>query len=152
NYTGLFETIRRFKPPTAAEVDAVPADFMEVAKLPGLVDAMVAIDEQWDILKAVRKAGYQAPKNHPDAQPAGTAVILTEHFRESQRLDDSVQRGPEFLAKLQFAEKVTREAEAALREFATAPTAENKAGLDRRFDALAQTCSGCHKFYRDRKP
>ena len=149
NYTGLFMTVQQFRPPSADTLAKLPASFPEIAKVTGLVDAMVAIDEQWDHLKAVRKAEYQAPKDHPDIQPANEAVILWEHFREAQRLPESIGRGTNFIERLKAAELNTKAVENLLRQYAAKPATELRVQLDRNLDAVNQSCASCHKQNRD---
>ncbi len=146
NYTGLYRTVRDFHPPAPEQLRAQPGVFPEQAEISGLIDLMVAIDERWDLLKAVRKAGYKTPPRHPDLQPAHEALILREHYREAQRLDEAARRGSDFLQRLRAAENASAELEDLLR---TEPAAKSPALLDARFDAVAQACSACHKKYRD---
>jgi hypothetical protein len=110
---------------------------------------MVAIDVRWDQLKAVRKAGYQKSKEHPDIEPAHEVVILWEHYREAQRLPGATQHGTRFIELLRAAEDEAKEAETLLRAFAAAPTPGTRGKLDKTFDSMAKTCSSCHKTYRD---
>lgn len=149
NYTGLYDVVRTFKKPTAQQLSQLPMDFPETAKVSGLTDAMVGVDERWESLKAVRAAGYQAPKNHPDIKPANEAVILWEHYREAQRLPDSAQHGAEFIDRLQTAELEVKGAEGLLRKFASDPQPETRAQLDKAFDAMGKACASCHKTFRD---
>jgi hypothetical protein len=149
NYTGLYQVVRDFHMPTTEQLDRLPAEFPETAKVSGLVDAMVGIDERWEHLKAVRASGYQAPNDHPDIQPANEAVILWEHYREAQRLADAAHHGTAFIERLKSAETEAREAERLLRAFAATPAAGIRDQLDRSFDAMAKTCASCHKAYRD---
>lgn len=149
NYSGLYQVVREFRRPTSKQLDEMPAEFPELAKVSGLVDAMVDIDGRWDHLKAVRAAGYQAPRNHPDLQPANEAVILWEHYREAQRLPDATQRGTDFVERLRAAETEAREAEGLLREFASTGAAGVRERLDKTFDSMGRTCASCHKTHRD---
>ena len=149
NYAGLYEVVRQFKKPEALQLKALPAEFPEVAKVSGLVDAMVAIDDTWEHLKAIRAAGYQTPKNHPDMKASNEAVILWEHYREAQRLSDAAHHGADFVARLRSAESEVKEAGKLLRELDKSPKPELHAQLDASFDAIGKTCSSCHKQYRD---
>lgn len=149
NYQGLYLTVEQFRPPSAATLAALPSTFPEVAQVAGLVDAMVAIDEQWDHLKAIRKAEYGVPPAHPDVQPANEAVILGEHFREAQRLPEAAKRGADFVDRLKAAEAAAKEVETLLRQYAGKPTPEVRTQLDRSLDAANQSCATCHKRYRD---
>jgi len=62
NYAGLYQVVRQFQKPTAAQLRSISSDFPETAKVSGLVDAMVDIDNRWDYLKAIRAAAYQTLK------------------------------------------------------------------------------------------
>ena len=149
NYVGLYQTVRTFRPPTAGQLQALPAEFPETIQVSGLVELMVAVDERWEHLKAVRKAGYRVPKEYPDIVPAHEAVILWEHYREAQRLPESVRLGEKFVALLKTAEGEAKETEQLLRQFAADPKPEIRVRLDKYFAALGQSCSSCHKSYRD---
>lgn len=148
NYPGLYDVVRHFKKPCADTVHALPSDFPAVAKVSGLVDAMVAIDEHWENLKAIRAAGYATPKNHPDLKPANEAVILWEHYREAQRLPE-IANGKDLIARFKSAEDEAKNSERLLRDYAAGPKPDIRAQLDRSFDAMGKTCASCHKAFRD---
>ena len=149
NYPGLYEVVRQFRKPTAAQLAALFPRLPETAKVSGLVDAMVGLDKSWNHLKAIRDAAYQTPKEHPDINPASEAVILWEHYREAQRIPNAGQHGADFVKRLLTAEQEAREAEQLLRSFATDPKTETRLHLDRSFDAMGTSCTSCHKAYRD---
>lgn len=149
NYIGLYETVRTFQVPTAENLRAVPSAFLESAKVSGLVEAMVDIDERWDHLKAVRAAGYQAPKQHPDINPANEALMLWERYREAQGLPESARHGTDFIERLKTAEIEARKVEQWLRLFTTEPKREIREHLDKTFDGMGHICASCHKAYRD---
>lgn len=149
NYSGLFEAVRTFKTWSPAELECVAAEFPETAQVPGLVEAMVGIDERWEHLKAVQRAGYTTPPAHPDLQPANETLILREHYREAQRSPDSLTRGDAFLGQLKKAEASAEHAESLLRKFAARGSPEIRQDLDKAFDALARDCAACHRTYRD---
>ena len=121
NYSGLYETVRKFKKPTREQVKAFRAELAEVAQVSGLVDSMVQIDYTWENLKAIRAAKYQAPKDHPDLQPSNEAVILWEHYREAQRLLEAKHHGADLIQRLKSAEYAAKAAEQLLRDFALMP-------------------------------
>jgi hypothetical protein len=149
NYTGLYDVVRKFHKPSPGELRALSPNFPETAKVSGLVDAMVGIDNRWDNLKAVRAAGYKAPKEHPDLQPANEAVILWEHYREAQRLPDTIRHGASLVEHFAMAETEVKEAERLLRLWAAEAKPDTRAQLDKAFEAMAKTCAACHKANRD---
>ena len=149
NYSKLYETVRTFKKPSAEKLKALHSEFPEVAKVSGLVDSMVGIDNTWEHLKAIRTAQYQAPTVHPDMQPSNEAVILWEHYREAQRLPEAKKHGADFIERLKSAEDDAKTTEQLLREFAAKPSADVRARLDASFDAIGKSCASCHKAYRN---
>ena len=149
NYPGLYDAVKTFKKPSAASLQAASCDFPETAKVSGLVEAMVGIDERWENLRAVRAAGYLSPKHHPDIKPANEAVILWEHYREGQRLSDAAGHGANFVARLETAEAEVREAERLLRLYAIDAKPDIRAQLDKSFDAMGKACASCHKAFRN---
>ena len=149
NYAGLYDVVKNFKKTSVARLKAASSDFPETAKVSGLVDAMVGIDDRWENLKAVRAAGYLAPKDHPDLKPANEAVILWEHYREAQRLPDAAHQGTDFVARLRTAEDEVKAAERLLRLYANDAKPELRTKLDKSFDAMGKTCASCHKAFRD---
>lgn len=152
NYQGLYAVVRNFQKPSAADLQSLPTELPEVSKISGLTDAMVEIDARFDNLKAIRGAGYAAPKNNPDLDPSAEAVVLWEHFREAQRLPESAAKGPKFSAQLAAAETEAKKIETLLNDFSKAPPetrASARGRLDKAIDAIASRCSACHREYRD---
>ncbi len=130
-YAGLFRDVRAYRPPTAAELEKVPAQLPEIAKTPALVDTMVSIDDQFDALKAALKA--PAPGQRP---PPELATLLREQFRELQRDPALEKEGPDFHQKLQAAEQA-------------AETLRLKNGDPSAVKAMSESCTACHKAHRN---
>lgn len=150
NYAGLYEAVRTFAPPSERELGDTPSDFVEVAEVGGLVEAMVRVDAQWEKLKAARAAGYGTPADHPDIKPANEAAILRELYREARRLREVEEAGDALREKLKAAEEGAKEAERLLGVLAARPTPDLRAELDRVFDGVGRACSSCHKEHRDK--
>lgn len=150
NYAGLYQTVREFRPPTTDDLKRASTKFPETAQVSGLVDLMVGIDQRWEHLKSVRAAGYKAPPDHPDLNPANESVILWEAYREAQRLPEAKHLGHDFLARLESAEKEVRSAETLLRSYTVKPDADLRAKLDAAFSNIGNACSTCHRHYRDK--
>jgi hypothetical protein len=149
NYVGLFKTVETFRPPSKEALAAAPSHFPEVAKTEALIDTMVSVDEQWDKLKAVRKAGYRIPANSPDLRPTAEATLLREHFREAQRLLEARARGADFLDHLKGAEGEVQKLELMLGEAGEQPGEEMRVRLDHEFSEMNQRCAACHKLFRN---
>lgn len=145
NYAGLYETVRRWEPPPAAELARVPADFPEVARTSDLIQAMVAVDRAWDHLKAVAAAGYRTPPDQPDLVPAREAARLAERLAEARRFPEIIAAGEELFGHFDRAE---REARALADLFQAKPP--DREALARQFKVVGQTCTDCHQAFRDR--
>jgi protein tyrosine phosphatase (PTP) superfamily phosphohydrolase (DUF442 family) len=140
HYTGLYATVEALAPPEPGELDGVAADFPEVARVNDLARLMVALDERWDHLKAVRAAGWKAPPDHADLDPPHEALQLREHYRELARLPEVESRPDDFRRLLGEAEGAAGELEQALRAGQAAEPA---------FGRSAALCTQCHVQFRD---
>lgn len=141
-YAGLWEDVRAFKKPTAAEVDAADNSFPRAAPIPAIAQSMVTVDEKWDALKAVKAAGWKAPADHPDLDPAHEALLLKEQFREIKRTPQAQQFPTDFMKHLDDAETAATALEAALR-------GEDVAAKETAFTTVGANCGSCHKLYRN---
>jgi len=137
-YAGLYRAVREFQPPSAAALTRV-GELPEVAKTPALVDAMVALDECFDLLKAAQKSGWKAT-------PADAATLLWEQLRELARTDDTARRPADYRTHLADSE---RAAELLRRHLRATPP--DPAALDAAFKTAAQSCATCHKAFRNAK-
>ena len=70
NYQGLYQSAKSARKLDDAILDAVESDFPEIANLPPLAEAMVNLEHTQDRLKGIAAAGWNAPPNHPDIDPA----------------------------------------------------------------------------------
>lgn len=143
-YSGLYATVREFNPPSEADLAAVEAPMPEAAPTPPLREAMIAVDNHWDALKAVRKAKWAPTAEHADIDPAHEATILAEAFRELGRQPEIAAKPDDFKAWL----KASEDAAWALSKALTKGAVDTKAA-DAQFTALADDCTACHKAYRD---
>ena len=149
DYAGLFASVDAFEPPTEAELDTVPEKSLtERARVPDLVEAMVAVDIRWESLKAIANEGFKVPRDHPDLDPMHEALMLAEQYRELQRLDEAKGRGEPFLALLKGAETHAQGLREALRPDPDRTLSQRKTA----FDLASNDCKTCHKQYRDHLP
>jgi protein tyrosine phosphatase (PTP) superfamily phosphohydrolase (DUF442 family) len=115
HYTGPYAAARQFRRPSREELDRVPADFPQVARVPAFAQVMVQVDQRWDRLKQVRAAGWKAPPDHPDLDPPHEALQLKEQYRDAVRLSRVQERAEESRRGLADAEEGAKELERALR-------------------------------------
>ncbi|MDB5352069.1 MAG: hypothetical protein JWN86_3316 [Planctomycetota bacterium] len=149
DYRGLYASAREFSRPSADEMKQAGKELPERAKVPDLVGTMVQVDERWDRLKAVQKAGFTAPADQPDIDPTHEALQLAEQFREASRLAEVRAKGEDFSRKLGAVERQAADLQEALRGYAKVPSSESRKGLEAAFIAVGRSCSGCHARYRN---
>lgn len=143
DYPGLYRSAREFKLPSVVELAAVK-QLPEVAQTSSLVETMVAIDEHMERLKGAQKTAWRSVPGHPDIQPSHEATLLWEQFREMARFNDSEQRPPDYRAKLADAEKTANEFRTLLQQ-----SSIDRAKTEDAFKKISQSCTTCHKKYRN---
>jgi protein tyrosine phosphatase (PTP) superfamily phosphohydrolase (DUF442 family) len=145
DYPGLYRAVREFRAPTPEEIAPVGA-LPEAVKPPALVDTMVALDEHLDRLKDQQRAGWRSVPENPDALPGHQATLLWEQLRELARTDDTAKRPEDFRKLLAASERATAALRTTLRTYPA-----NGAPLDRALRETTQSCTACHKVYRNEK-
>lgn len=144
DYAGLYRSVREFRVPDAAALAAASVSLPEIARTPTLVDAMVAIDEHFDLLKSAQKRGWKAAPEHPDLASSQLATLLWEHFRELARDPAMQDRDRDFQAQLAESE---RETEAFAHLLRNPPN--DQAMIDGAFRKIGKSCTECHKAHRN---
>jgi protein tyrosine phosphatase (PTP) superfamily phosphohydrolase (DUF442 family) len=146
-YSGLWNSPKELKRPTAKELDDLSADFPEAAPPPGLTAAMVGVNTTFENLRAIRKAEWKTPKDKPDLDPPHEALQLVEHFKELQRLPKVVGKPQGFRDRLADAETCARALEDALRVPKDRPVDPSVA--EEAYKSVDAACMECHRSYRD---
>ncbi len=135
-YAGLYRSVLEFKPVTKEQLAAV-GPLPEVAKTPDIVDAMIEIDERFDLLKAAQI------KKWPSSA-AGDATLLREHFRELARLDDTAKRSDSYRTQLAEGTEAATALDTALRS-------QSPDKADAAFKRIGTNCAACHKEHRNQR-
>jgi len=115
HYSGLYAVSEKLIRPTKEDLDRVPTDFPEVAKVADVAQLMVEIDARWENLKLIRAAGWKTPFNHPDLDPPHEVLQLAEQYREVSRLERTKKGPEEFRRWLADAEEKVNKLEELLR-------------------------------------
>jgi protein tyrosine phosphatase (PTP) superfamily phosphohydrolase (DUF442 family) len=144
DYAGLYRSVRDFKPPTPEALAKLPAKLPEITPPAPVVDAMVAVDEQFDQLKAAQKKAWKEIPGHPDLKPVQVATLLWENFREQGRLPGTEKQPADYKTKLAAAEKAAAELRSLLGE-----TKLDAVRLDAAMQASTKNCAECHKAHRN---
>jgi len=144
-YKGLYACVANETLRAASELDAVNANFPEVANPSGIVEAMVELDERLDHLKECEKSGWTPSREHPDL------VALAELSRFSD-LYRQLEAESEWIAKhdAKFAEMLAASAKRA-EEFEAAldSPVRDLARFSSFMKDMTNDCKACHVAYRD---
>lgn len=145
NYTGLYECTAESSLVDPSVIDAVPADFPEVSQPATFVKAMVELDHVNDHLKAIEKAGWKTPADHPDLVPVAEAGRLVDLFRLIEAAQETKANPAE------FAELIVRDRDRAqmIEDLLAGDEALDPAKLSAQFKAIQASCKECHAKYRD---
>ncbi len=149
-YLGLFAAVAGATPWTAGQLDALDVEFREVAPIAPLAEAMVAIEHLHDRLTSLSTLGWKSPDHDPQHTASHAAVLLAEHFREIERLEDFSTRPAGFQYSVRTSQQASAQLEAILVAWDRGRSTE--AALTGAGDALlriTQDCAGCHRHFRD---
>ncbi len=143
-YKGLYACAAGAAVIEPARIDAVSADFPEVQRPQGFVKGMVEIDEINERLKAIEKAGWTTPADHPDLVPVAEAGRLADLLRFLAAGDRARREGSDFAGHLTADQVVAQKIE----DILAAPRPD-AAQLSEQFQRLNASCKECHAKYRD---
>lgn len=144
NYKGLWKAARDAKPVDPQELRDRKLTYHERQEIDDLGETMVHVDEAWDHMKLIQKAGWKSPADHPDLDPPHIALMLEEMMHEASRLDKPGAHPPDFHQRMS-------DAEAAMKSLGEVLSKQpvDAAGASAAFDSGASSCASCHKAYRD---
>jgi protein tyrosine phosphatase (PTP) superfamily phosphohydrolase (DUF442 family) len=148
NYKGLYQSADSARRIDDSVLDALTANFPEIARLPPLAEAMVELEHTHDHLKRIAAADWKSPANEPDLEPAHEALLLTEHFAEMLRMDSVAQEPADFGKMLAQSERDARELEKRLSRRENAEIVSS-AEINSPFERLSANCTACHRQFRD---
>lgn len=143
-YQGLYACAARATALEAGVIDAVPAEFPSVWRPTDFVSGMVETDEAMEHLKAIEKAGWRTPAEHPDLVPASEAGRVAELLRVMAE-GGRARREPREFARL-LSEASQR---ATVLEESLASGGSDPARLSSQFRLVAASCRDCHARFRD---
>jgi hypothetical protein len=144
NYKGLYACASAATVISVATIDSVPASFPSTWQPSGYVQGMIEIDEVFEHLKEIEKAGWASPPHHPDLVPVAEAGRLADLYRV---LNDTnyVKSKPSELATLMRESNST----AQTLEDMLAAGDKDVAVLSAQFKLVGASCKDCHAKHRD---
>ena len=143
DYKGLWACASETALADKAALDATSNAFPSRFKATGLVQLMVDIDFALDNTKAVEKAAWSAPAEHPDLVPTAEVGRIAHYLRELEDDAEVRAKGAEFLTMLRASRDATEKLEKALLDKA-APDV-----LAADMKKLVGSCKSCHVKFRD---
>lgn len=148
-YRGLFAAARNASRVEVKLLDQLQVEFREVAPLPPMAEAMVALEHTFERLTAIEKAGWKTPPDHPDLDAAHEALLLHEHFTELLRIDRSGHASSAtFSAYLRHSQDAAQQMHEILKAATRDETSVTRLAELR--TVLSHDCKGCHREFRDR--
>lgn len=144
HYKGLYACASNSSVIAPHVINSVPANFPSVSKPSGYVKGMVEIDEIFEHLKAIEKAGWRVPAEHPDLVPVAEAGRLADLYRVLNELEYSKRKPEEFRGMMAESNNRAQKLEDLL------AAGEKDTGiLSAQFKLVAASCKDCHVKYRD---
>lgn len=143
-YQGLYACAANSAVLEPGVIDAAPAEFPSVSRPTDFVGGMVETDEAMEHLKAIEKAGWRTPAEHPDLVPASEAGRVSELLRVMAEGGRARREPPEFARLLSEASQ-----RAAALEESLASGVADPARLSSQFRLVAASCRDCHARFRD---
>jgi len=143
-YKGLYACAADAMVIAPGVIDAVAANFSEVTRPEGFVKVMVEMDEIADHLKAIDKAGWMTPRDHPDLVPVAEAGRLADLIRFLAAGERAAAEGADFTTHLTTTQELVEHLEDLL------AAGDTSAGqLSSQFQQVSASCRACHVKYRD---
>jgi hypothetical protein len=139
NFRGLYESVRNARPVSAVELDRLKVEFRETSPVPPLAEAMVELEHALDRVKSESEKKWQRKEDSRSA-----ALLLLEHYKEMQRLDDVKQRPAKFRELLTDSEEAAMQLQTVLAGDSI-ETSKAEAALK----AINKGCADCHTGFRD---
>lgn len=143
-YTGLYACVENAAPQAADAIDRADATFPSTSRPTGITESMVDIDELHEHLKAIDKAGWLVPADHPDLVPLNEAARLADIFRNLKSDPTLADRPADFHELLSDAGQSAHDLEDMI-----ASGAGDVAAMTEQFKLVSKDCKSCHMKYRD---
>lgn len=147
NYPGLYRCVGEaapMSPDELASFDREDIDLPSVARVGGLVDTMVKVDQAFTNLKHIRAAGWRTPADHPDLVPAAEAGRLADLLRDLTDDPEVAAKDDEFRVML-----AANAADASALEELFVDGRADADRLELAWKRLDTTCKDCHTETRD---
>lgn len=140
-YQGLYAVTRDFIPLKDDELQKIPEDFPEIAKVDDLTELMSRVDQCFEMLLPLTRDQVLGNR----ASALQSALLLHEHFREIERLPETLDRSHEFRSDLDSSISLSELLHRDIQSDSDLSSQRQSAKL------LKQTCNRCHDRDRDNR-
>jgi protein tyrosine phosphatase (PTP) superfamily phosphohydrolase (DUF442 family) len=140
-YTGLYKAAAEARLLTPEEIQAATDQFVAYETVDGFVGLMAEITRVEDHLKAMRRAGWQPPTDHPDLVLKNEAEQMAILLRQAGETEHSRNSDATF-------RELMRASHAAAEQLLSAAKQEDVRKIEDAWNALDRSCSACHTQYR----
>jgi hypothetical protein len=149
-YRGLYQSAASAKQVDDRVLDDIPLSFPEIAVLPPMAEAMVAVEHIFDRLKSAAAADWYGSTAVPDQDPAHDALLLKELYTEMLRTDAAAAESPRFRELLRQSESACNELQTVLRQWQlSGKPAHTPPEAIQALNAISDNCIICHRETRD---
>ena len=148
SYEGLYRTVAVGAIPTAEETGRYSWSFPAAHQFGGFRQVMVETPRIFDPLKEMSRFGWKPPEDHPDLSPANEAGRLADVFAQAAKLEEVQDRPADFIQGLHEASERARALRAALERLEAGGDGADAAARIA-LDRVGQSCTDCHKVYRN---
>jgi hypothetical protein len=149
-YEGLYAAVAVADLPGRAETEAFDFDFSPAHSFEGLRGGMVQMARKWDLVKAAEIRDWALDPGHPDVTPLQEAEQLHQIFASLSELEATNAWQDDFRAWLEQgrdgSERLLRALTECGKEAGEGPWRAEAATA---YDLVAESCSSCHKAYRN---
>jgi hypothetical protein len=149
-YRGLWDSVRRTQAVASSVFEGLTVEFVPIAKLPPMVETMVAMDASLDRLKALRgnhwaSEGIDGPLE---------ALMLQDHYTELHRSELREERDARFLQLLLEGAALATGIETNLMAIKKSRSSSRdlEDALKTSMERLERNCVDCHTRFRDVSP
>lgn len=150
DYRGLFAAVTGAHRIDDAVLDAMRVDFLEIAKLPPLAEAMVDLDGTYNRMKKVVNATETRTLPNQKSDLAHDALLMREHFKEMMRLESVSKQADAFRGMLKESEADAQILETEIRHWTRhASAGPVPRSVSNALERIRVNCSACHRQYRD---
>jgi len=152
-YEGLYETVATAPIPSTAKTKTYDFNFEPAHQFTGIRSGMIPMARTWDMIKLLKKNGWQPDPEHPDLVALQEATQLHQIFASMHGLDEMKAHTDDFRRWMDqgyaASERLQRALSSCSEDEDTFDAGGWRSEALEAYESLADSCSSCHAVYRD---